>query len=149
MVLTLDAIRITPAAGTVKSKKSRAVPLHEHLIEQGFLKFATEHGAGPLFYNPNKKHSGGEPTSQKKPRAVQSRQRLAAWVRSLGIDDPELSPNHAWRHTFKRVADRQGISERMSDYITDHAHKSVGASYGAPMLEDMAEALKKFPRYEI
>jgi hypothetical protein len=53
------------------------------------------------------------------------------------------------RHTFKQIADRSGISERMSDYITGHAHKSVGATYGAPMLEDMAEALKKFPRYVV
>jgi hypothetical protein len=37
----------------------------------------------------------------------------------------------------------------MSDYITGHAHKSVGASYGAPTLEDMAEAMKKIPRYVV
>jgi hypothetical protein len=49
----------------------------------------------------------------------------------------------------KRIADRVGISERMSDYITGHAHESAGAGYGAPTLEDMAEALKRFPRYEI
>jgi integrase len=145
----IDAIRITPAAGTVKGKKSRAVPLHEHLIEQGFLKFVTERGAGPLFYNPNEKRDDREPTNQRKPRAVQTRQRLAAWVRSLGIDDPELSPLHAWRHTFKRVADREDISQRMSDYITGHAAKSVGAGYGAPLLEDMAKAMKKFPRYAV
>ena len=146
----IDAIRITPAAGTVKSKKTRVVPLHEHLIDQGFLKFVAERGAAPLFYNPDKKRNGGEPTSRKKPRAVQTRQRLAAWVRGLGIDDPELSPLHAWRHTFKRIADREKeISERMSDYITGHAPKSVGARYGAPMLEDMAKAMKKFPRYAV
>ena len=85
----------------------------------------------------------------KKPRAVQARQRLASWVRSLGITDAELSPLHAWRHTFKQIADRAGISERMSDYITRHANKSVGAAYGAPTLDDMAEALKKFPRYTL
>jgi integrase len=87
--------------------------------------------------------------STDKPRYVQARQRLASWVRSLGISDDELSPNHGWRHTFKQIADRSGISERMSDYITGHAHKSAGAGYGAPILSDMAEALKKFPRYEV
>ena len=30
------------------------VPLHEHLIAQGFLKFVAKHGAGPLFYGPLK-----------------------------------------------------------------------------------------------
>jgi hypothetical protein len=67
----------------------------------------------------------------------------------MGVDDPHVQPNHAWRHTFKQIADRCGISERLSDYITGHAHKSVGASYGAPTLEDMAEALKKFPQYVV
>jgi hypothetical protein len=37
----------------------------------------------------------------------------------------------------------------MSDYITGHAPKSVGASYGEPTLADMADALKKFPRYKL
>jgi hypothetical protein len=50
---------------------------------------------------------------------------------------------------FKQIADRVGISERMSDYITGHAHRTIGAKYGAPTVEHMAAALAKFPRYEI
>jgi integrase len=68
-------------------------------------------------------------------------------VRSLGIDDPAVRPNHGWRHTFKQIAERYGISERVSDYITGHAPTNVSRAYGAPTLKDMAEALKKFPRY--
>jgi hypothetical protein len=37
----------------------------------------------------------------------------------------------------------------MSDYLTGHAHKTVGARYGAPTLDDMAAALKRFPRYDL
>ena len=33
----IHAIRITPEAGTVKSGEAREVPLHQHLIDQGFL----------------------------------------------------------------------------------------------------------------
>ncbi len=44
------AIQISPDAGTVKTNKSRIVPLHEHLIEQGFIEFARTKGNGPLFY---------------------------------------------------------------------------------------------------
>src|SRR4029077_10185851 len=44
----VHALRITPAAGSVKGKKARVVPLHEHLIAQGFLRFVTEQGTGPL-----------------------------------------------------------------------------------------------------
>jgi hypothetical protein len=40
------------------------------------------------------------------------------------------------------------MSERMSDYITGHAHRTIGAKYGAPTVERMAAALQKFPRYE-
>jgi integrase len=43
----IDAIRITPDAGTVKTKQARLVPLHSHLIEQGFLSFVANKGKGP------------------------------------------------------------------------------------------------------
>ena len=114
----VHAIRITPAAGTVKGGTARIVPLHSHLIAQGFLTFVAERGKGPLFYNPIRSATSDDLTKQKKPRAAQARQRLATWVRGLGVSDPNISPLHAWRHTFKQVADRAGISERMSDYIT-------------------------------
>ncbi len=145
----IPALRITPEAGSVKNRRTRLVPLHSHLLEQGFLEFVAERGSGPLFYNPVERRKAAAQSKQKKPRSVQARQRLADWVRSLGVTDRELSPNHGWRHSFKQIADRSGISERMSDYITGHAHKSAGAGYGAPTLEDMAEAIEKFPRYEV
>jgi integrase len=119
-------------------------------MTQGFLKFVAQRGKGPLFYNPATLGTASDDlTKQKKPRAAQARQRLATWVRELGVTDPDVSPNHAWRHTFKQIADRAGITERTSDYITGHAHRSVGAVYGAPTLDDMATALKKFPRYKL
>ncbi len=146
----VHGLRITPEAGTVKNKKARVVPIHDHLIEQGFLKFVEHNGDGPMFYRaPLGKPEYTDPLKAKKPRYAQARQRLADWVRDLGVTDRELLPNHAWRHTVKQIADRVGISERMSDYITGHAHKTAGAGYGAPILNDMAEALKKFPRYEV
>jgi integrase len=47
-------MRITPEAGDVKGNTARTVPLHEHLIEQGFVTFAKAKakGKGPLFYDP-------------------------------------------------------------------------------------------------
>lgn len=145
----IHALRLTPEAGSIKSGKVRTVPLHEHLIAQGFLKFAEGHRDGPLFYKLDEKPKNDDPIKVKKSRAAQARQRLAAWVGSLGVKDKQLSPNHGWRHTFKQIADRAGISERVSDSITGHAHKSVGAAYGEATLEDKAEAMKKFPRYAL
>jgi integrase len=145
----INAIRITPEAGTVKGGFARVVPLHKHAVAQGFLKFVKQHEHGPLFYNPDPTPPHENPLKRKKPRAAQARQRPATWVRSLGVNDPNISPNHAWRHTFKRIADRAGISGRTSDYITGHAPENVGASYGEPTLEDMAAALRRFPRYKL
>jgi integrase len=145
----IDAIRITPEAGTVKTKQARLVPLHSHLIRQGFLSFVARKGKGPLFYkppvHPAKTNSATNPS---KARSVKAREQLAQWVRNMGVDDPNVKPNHAWRHTFKQLAERNGISERVSDYITGHAPATVSRGYGAPTLKDMAEALKKFPRYK-
>jgi integrase len=56
----ITAIRITPDAGSVKGREPRVVPLHDHLIEQGFLKFVAQRGAGPLFYNPDGRSRKGE-----------------------------------------------------------------------------------------
>jgi hypothetical protein len=67
----------------------------------------------------------------------------------VGREHSNILPNHAWRHTFKQIADGAGISERTSDYITGHAPRSEGAGYGEPTLEDMLTALKKFPRYSL
>jgi integrase len=147
----VNVIRITPDAGTVKTGRGRTVPLHEHLIAQGFLTFVTSRGAGPLFYNVAKGTTRvSEVTNPRKARYVRAREHLAAWVRKdLKITDREVRPNHAWRHTFKQVAARCGIPDGMSDYITGHSPASVARGYGAPTIGDMGEALKKFPRYAI
>jgi integrase len=126
------------------------VPLHDHLIEQGFLAFAEANGDGPLFYDePKQPAAADDPTNPRKPRYVKARQRLAVWVRGLGINDPELSPNHAWRHTFKAVGFRCGMSEKLLDAIVGHAPASVGRGYGEPTLTDKAQELRKFPRYKL
>jgi integrase len=145
----VDALRITPDAGSVKTMEARVVPLHEHLITQGFIQFAKSKGRGPLFYNGENVRESDDPTKPARPRSVSQRQHLAAWVRELGVNDPELLPNHAWRHTFKQIADRSGITERVSDHITGHASANVSRDYGAPTLQDKANALKKFPRYRL
>jgi len=146
----VPAMKISPEAGTTKTGKARTVPLHEHLIEQGFLAFVKANGKGPLFYNePTQPAPSDDPTNPRKPRSVKARENVAVWVRSLGVNDPELSPNHAWRHTFKAVGFRCGISEKVLDAIVGHAPASVGRGYGEPTLADKAQELCKFPRYRI
>lgn len=144
------AMTLTPDAGTIKTRKPRVVPIHEHLVEQGFITFVRAMGDGPLFYNPDTKpRPANDPVKPRRSRASTTRAHISEWVRELGITDPELKPTHAWRHTFKQTADRAGIPEKTHDEITGHEHATEGRKYGAPTVEDMAEALKKFPRYPL
>jgi integrase len=91
---------ITPDAGSTKNESARNVALHPHLIDQGFLRFVQKSGAGPLFYDPRRKRKG----SAQNPQSKKIGERIAKWVRELGVDDPNILPNHAWRHRFKTVA---------------------------------------------
>lgn len=143
-------MRLTPEAGSIKTSSARTVPLHEHLIAQGFIEFVRAQGDGPLFYNVRvATDAEADPLKPKMHPATKVRQRLGGWVRELGIDDPEVGPTHGWRHLFQRIADSVDIAEKMSDAITGHAPASTGRKYGPPTVERMAEALKKFPRYVV
>ena len=142
--------RLTPSAGKMKTREARTIPLHEHLVSQGFLEFVDRAKGGPLFYDVERMTASAP--GKKRPRqsaAERTRGRLGAWVRSLGITDPELSPNHGWRHTFKAQAARIGMDERYSDAITGHKPPTTGRSYTKPIPEDLAEATRKFPRYSV
>ena len=144
------AIRITPEAGTVKTKQARLVPLHSHLIKQGFLSFVSRKGKGPRFYNSPKQSSKTDsPTNPSKARSVKAREQLAEWVRQQGVDDPDVKPNHAWRHSFKQRAARAGIEAGIRDAICGHIPRTVADEYETPTLKDMAAAMKKFPRYPV
>ena len=49
---------------------------------------------------------------------------------------------------FNRIADRCGISERTSNYISEARQKNVEEAteeHETPSLEEMADAMKKFP----
>src|SRR5262249_50402454 len=85
----IQAMLFTPAAGPIKTGKARAVPIHEHLIEQGFIEFVKSKGNGPLFYNASKHHGASDPLNPKRHPAVMVRQKLADWVRRLGVTDSE------------------------------------------------------------
>lgn len=143
-------MKLTPDAGTVKTGKTRLVPLHEHLITQGFIKMVDEVGAGALFYNDKTpQRVSNDPLKPSRSRAATARAQLGDWVRKLGVNDPELSPNHAWRHTFKRIAEASGITEKIHDAITGHAPATEGRRYGEPSIADKVAAMRKFPRYNV
>ena len=144
------AIRITPEAGTVKTGEARTVPLHEHLIAQGFSTFAKANGAGPLLYDPSaRRKTDDDATNPVRAPWAKSVNKLSDWVRSLGVKDEGISPSHAWRHTFKRRAARAGIERRIRFAMCGHVSGDEGDKYETPTLEDLAEAMRAFPRYEL
>lgn len=116
---------ITPEAGSVKNYKLRVVPLHEHLIEQGFLKFAQQCRRSTLFYTSDRKSGKAVLTPYKK-----MGENLAAWIRELGVSDPNVAPNHGFRHRFKTVARRVGMDAEVRDYLQGHAPRTEGEHYG-------------------
>jgi integrase len=140
------AARLTPDAGTVKTKEARTVPLHEHLIAQGFLDFVAAHGPGPLFYDPGRRKVQSDSNRHIKKVG----EHLGKWVRAVvGVNDPALQPNHAWRNTFKTAAYAAGIQEAISDAIQGHSARTTGRGYNATSLATMAGAIQVIPRYEL
>lgn len=137
-------IKITPEAGRVKTNEVRYVPVHEHLLAQGFLAVVEKQGKGPIFYDPEKGDADSVRGQYKK-----AGERLGAWVRSLGVDDPSIKPNHAWRHTFKTIANEVGMGERAADYMQGHASKGVGRSYGRNTIKALVDQMALMPRFEI
>ena len=137
-------IYITPEAGGTKTNEARTVPIHEHLIEQGFLDAIKDKPDGPLFYNPALERGGSDRGQYKKVGMF-----LAAWVRKdVGVTDPNIMPNHAWRHTFKTICLEAEIEERAADYMQGHASKGQGRRYGANTIPALATQFAKFPRFE-
>ena len=62
----VPVVRITPEAGSTKTHSSRLVPLHQHLIEQGFVEAVEAVGDGPLFYDPTLARGGKTANPQHK-----------------------------------------------------------------------------------
>lgn len=130
-------LRITPEAGTVKVGGAREVPIHPHLIEMGFLKFVEAASDGFLFMWSG---SGRAALRTAKNRLTQEVRKAAP--------DPNVQPNHGWRHTFKVVGGEAGIQDRTLDAICGHAPRTVGEGYGGVTIVAKVAALRQFPRFD-
>ncbi|NTE66165.1 integrase [Agrobacterium tumefaciens] len=136
---------ITPEAGTTKDGNPRFVALHPHLIEQGFVQFIRTMPEGPIFFDPSRYRGGtnGNPQSKK------VGERLAAWVRGLGVTDTRIKPNHAWRHLFKTEARGVFMGVGARDYMQGHVPASEGEAYGGFKPHVLAHEIAKLPRFEV
>lgn len=149
-VMEVDGVwvmNLTPEAGPKKDKKYRHVPLHSHLIEQGFVAVAKAKKSGPLFYDPEawtSETAGGKGPWDK------VGEKLRAVVREVGITaDMIPQPTHSWRHRVKSRSADYGIEERLIDALQGHAAASQGRRYFDPTIAAKAAAIEKLPRYEV
>jgi integrase len=142
-------MRVTPEAGRVKTREARLVPLHPHVIQQGFLGVVEALEAGPIFYDPlNLRVTGDEVKGNRHVKKVG--ERLGEWVRKeVGITDKAIKPNHAWRHLFKTISADAGIEERVADAIQGHAPGTTGRKYGKISVQAKAAALGKIPYFHV
>lgn len=134
-------VALTPEAGAVKNKEVREVPLHPHLVEMGFTAFVERSEDGYLFLTPTRKGGVLGPLKG-------LTNRLAEFAREV-VKDPNVAPNHGWRHRFKTVGMEAGVSERVLDAVCGHAPRTVGAAYGNVTLKARADGIAKLPRYQI
>lgn len=135
-------LKIDPEAGPLKTRGSeRIIPLHPAVLEMGFLDFVRDIPSGPLFpeLRPDKFGSrGGNGTKV-----------IGRWVRSLGLTDPRLSPNHSWRHRLKTLSRRHGLALDIVDAITGHSRKTVADGYGEFPVSALFRELTKIPKLDV
>jgi integrase len=133
----IDVFNITPEAGGNKTKTARLVPVHPHLVEMGFLKFVETSKQAPLFYSAARTRGGKESKTPYK----KTGERLAAWVRKLGVADDGVKPNHGWRHRLTSILIGMRVQQRVIDAILGHK----GAPYGTVRLDTKKDVVDRIP----
>jgi hypothetical protein len=140
--------QIEDPAAAGSSICARFVPIHSHVIEQGFLAYVEERRKlnKPLFYDPDRSR-GGKPGN---PQFKKVAERIGEWVHGLGVP-VGVKPNHAWRHLFKSVARHVKMDREVEGFITGHRPKdsNAGNDYGDRWIKTMAAEIEKYPRFKI
>ncbi len=130
-------IRITPEAGTVKTNEAREVVLHPQIVSLGFPEFVQASAESHLFLTPAADGDVLGPLQGLK-------NRLAEFAREI-VSDPNVAPNHGWRHRFKTIGMEAGIAPRILDAIQGQAPQSVADTYGNVTLKTMATEIARLP----
>ena len=137
----LWVLQITPDAGTVKINEARDVVLHPQLVELGFPAFVEASSPGPLFLMPGK---GGDVLGP----LGGLKNRMREFIRPI-VPDPNVQPNHGWRHLFTTTCEEAEINPRVYNAIMGHAGRTVAEKYGDVTLKARAAAIQKMPSFDL
>jgi integrase len=94
--------------------------------------------AGPLFVRPGNDGDVLGPLEG-------LRNRLIEFAREI-VKDPNVAPNHGWRHRFKTVGMEADIPTRVLDAIQGHGPQTAAEGYGEVTIRTMAGAIERMPR---
>jgi integrase len=135
---------ITPAAGTVKGKQARQVPVHPHLVELGFIDMVKAAPKGHLFLTPNAE------TGDVLGPLQGVKNRLAEAARAV-VPDKSVDPNHGWRHRFTLLSYDHDVSEDLARVIMGHSGKDVHAKVYGPKGKSagLYREMCKLPKIEL
>nr|WP_282450109.1 site-specific integrase [Microbulbifer sp. CAU 1566] len=145
-------IDINPNADDKRTKNGepRLVPIHQHLIDLGFLDYVEE---GRRQHKKRKTDTNHRVFPMLRPNtdgtlsAGLSRM-LGAQFKALGIAEG-IQPVHAFRHTFKTACRRLNVAEDIHDSITGHQGSSVGRGYGGIGIDTANNVIQQIDRVQI
>jgi integrase len=86
---------------------------------------------------------------RKNPTYTSVGNKLAEWVRGLGVTDKKVAPNHGWRHRFKTIGRKSRMDWLILDAIQGHASRTEGEGYGEVPPDVMYPEIIKHPRYGV
>lgn len=129
--------------GVKTDSSRRSIPVHQDLIDLGFLTYAASLPQDGQMFPMLKPNPAGY-------YGANFGKRWAEYLRKQVGLNCSADPSHGFRHTFKTLCRKVGIDEDVHDAITGHSGGSnVARDYGEMPLSRMAEELKKYPRLRV
>jgi len=124
---------------TIKGHTARYAPLHPEIVKRlipYMEKQVAEYGHGPLFRHLPKDKNGK--------RSSYVARKIDEWMDGV-IKDPNLAPNHSFRHYLKSELLARDVPERISDAITGHKTPGIGRKYEHVPMSKKFDAIDKLP----
>ncbi|MCM7453725.1 site-specific integrase [Enterobacter cloacae] len=126
---------------SIKTGKTRYVPVPLHVLELGFSEFVSRRN-GFLF---------SDKALAEQKYSTNFAKRFSRYIRNNGIERDEISPTHSFRHTFITNCRRAGIAMDIRDSITGHIspQQNESGNYGDKPVETKLAAIESIPKLNL